>query len=182
MAIFTIKAISESISDFNVIRKEVPLSVVEESFWSARYALRIPTCPGGTDRVQVTCLFQAEAAYYLSHDRQILPLLSETFPPYPVGCLLWIREKGILHQVDLPKYPYLRLCKQGDSVIADFVVQDRYGSGLILWGNNKLEKHPIREHFYIRVNRLRSLEDAVWLEPYPNGARSAICLTDDVPP
>lgn len=178
MAIVTIKAISESISDFKVIRKEVPLSIVEESFWSAQYALRMPTCPRGTDRIQVTCLFQAEEAYCLSHDRQILPLVSETFPPYPVGCLLWIREKGILHQVDLPKYPYLRLCKQGDSVKADFVVQDRYGSGLILWGAEKLKKSPVTEQIYIRVNRLRSVEDAVWFEPYPNGARSVICLTD----
>jgi hypothetical protein len=126
----------------------------------------------------VTCFFLAEEAYYLSHDRQILPLLSETFPPYPLGCLLWIRERGILHQVDLPKYPYLRLYKQGDRVNADFVVQDRYGSGLILWGNNKLATQPSKEQLYIRVNRLRSLDDAVWLEPYPNGARSVICLTD----
>ena len=178
MATVTIKAISESISDFNFIRREIPLSVVEENFWSARYALHIPACPGGTDRIQVTCLFQAEEAYYLSHDRQILPLSSETFPPYPVGCLLWIREKGILYQVDLPKYPYLKLCKQRDSVNADFIVQDRNGSGLILWGNNKLGKQPIKEQFYIRVNRLSSLEEAVWLEPYPNGAWSVICLTD----
>ncbi len=178
MAIVAIKAISESISDCKRTRKEVPISTLEETFWSARYSLTLPTTTEGTDRIQVTCLFQAEEAYYLSHDRHILPLLSETFPPYPVGCLLWIKEKGILHQVDLPKYPYLRLCKQGDSVNADFVVQDRYGSGLILWGTNKLNESPIKEQIYVRVNRLRSLDDAVWFEPYPNGARSVICLTD----
>ena len=178
MAIVTITAISETTSDFNVLRKEVLLSTVEESFWSVQYTLRMPTYPGGTDRVQVTCLFQVEEAYCLSHDRQILPLLSESLPPYPVGCLLWIREKGVLYQVDLPKYPYLRLCKQRTSVSAEFVVQDRYGSGLTLWGKSKLGKHPINAQFYIRANRLRSLDDAVWLEPYPSGARSVICLTD----
>lgn len=178
MAIVAIKAISESILDFKVIRKEVPLSIVEEGFWSALYALRIPTCPGGTDRIQVTCFFRVEEAYYLSHDRQILPLSRETHPPYPVGCVLWIREGDIVHQIDLPKYPHLRLYKQDNAVIAQFVVQDRYGSGLILWGANKLKKSPVTEQIYLRVNRLRSLEDAVWLEPYSNGARSVICLTD----
>lgn len=178
MAIVTMTAVSESISDFNVIRTEVPLSIIEESFWSAQYAFRIPTCPQSTDRMLVICLFQAEEAYYLSHDRRILPLLSETFPPYPLGCLLWIREKGALYQVDMPKYPYLRLCKQGDRVKAEFVVRDRYGSGLILWGAHKLKKSPVAEQICIRLNRLRSLKEAVWLEPYPNGARSVICLTD----
>jgi hypothetical protein len=178
MAIPAIRAFSESLSDFKVIRKEVLISLVEEDFWSTQYSLSMPTSNDGTDRIQVTCFFRAEEAYFLSHDRQILPLSSEVSPPYPVGCILWIREGGILHQVDLPKYPYLRLHKLGDSVTAHFVVQDRYGSGLILWGANKLSKLPIKETIYVRVNRLRSLEEAVWLEPYPHGALSAICLTD----
>jgi hypothetical protein len=31
---------------------------------------------------------------------------------------------------------------------------------------------------HLRINKLDSLFEAVWLEPYPSGARSAICLTD----
>ncbi len=178
MAIVTIKAISESISDCKLTRKEVPISILEETFWSSQYSLTLPTSTEGTDRIHVTCFFRTEEAYFLSHDRQILPLLHETCPPYPVGCVLWIREREILHQVELPKYPYLRLYKHDDSVIAQFVVQDRYGSGLILWGANKLKKSLATEQIYVRVNRLGSLDDAVWLEPYPNGARSVICLTD----
>lgn len=178
MAIVSIKAISESLSDCKVARTEVPIAILEETFWSARYSLGIPTFTEGTDRIQITCSFRAEAAYFLSHDRQILPVSRETCPPYPVGCVLWIREGDILYQVDLPKYPQLRLYKQGHAVIAQFVVQDRYGSGLILWGAHKLRKSPVAEQIYVRVNRLGSLEDAVWLEPYPNGARSVICLTD----
>lgn len=178
MAIVTIKAISESISDCKLTRKEVPISIFEETFWSARYSLTLPTSTEGTDRIQVTCFFPAEEAYFLSHDRQILPLSRETHPPYPVGCVLWIREEHILHQIDLPKYPHLKLYKQDHVIVAQFVIQDRYGSGLILWGANKLKKSPVTEQIYVRVNRLSSLEDAVWFEPYPNGARSVVCLTD----
>ncbi|OQW37822.1 MAG: hypothetical protein A4E19_12440 [Nitrospira sp. SG-bin1] len=178
MAMVTVKATSESVSDGKLTRKEVAISILEETVWSARYSLAISTSTQGTDRIQVTCFFRAEEAYFLSHDRQILPLLREAHPPYPVGCVLWIREGNILHQVDLPKYPHLRLYKQDDAVVAQFVVQDRYGSGLILWGAHKLKKSPTNEQIYVRVNRLGSTDDAVWLEPYPHGARSAICLTD----
>jgi|CXWL01.1.fsa_nt_gi hypothetical protein len=178
MAIVAIKVISESISDGKLTRKEVAISILEETFWSARYSLAIPTSTEGTDRLQVTCFFRAEEAYFLGHDRQILPLLRGTHPPYPVGCILWIREGDILHQIDLPKYPHLRLSKQDNTVVAQFVIQDRYGSGLILWGAHKLKKCSVTEQIYVRVNRLSSLEDAVWFEPYSNGARSVICLTD----
>ncbi len=178
MAIVPIKAISESLSDCKLTQKEAPISILEETFWSAHYSIRIPTSTEGTDRIQLTCSFCVEEAYFLSHDRKILPLLRETYPPYPVGCVLWIRVKSVLYQVDLPKYPHLRLYKQGDSVLVQFDVQDRYGAGLILWGAHKLKKSPVAEQIYIRVNRLGSLGDAVWLEPYPGGARSVICLTD----
>jgi hypothetical protein len=132
----------------------------------------------GTDRIQVTCLFAAEEAYFLSHDRQILPLSSKTSPPFPVGCILWLKKGDTLRQIDLPKYPHLRLCKQGNTVTAEFVIQDRFGSGLILWGDHKIKKSPFEKQIHIRTNRLRSLQEAAWLEPYPNGAPSVICLTD----
>ena len=178
MAIVAINAYSENISDFKITRKEVLILVVQQNFWSAQYSLSIPTSTEDTDRIQVTCVFCAEEAYFLSHDRQILPLSSEASPPFPVGCILWVKEGDMLCQIDLPKYPYLRLCKHGNKVTAKFIIQDRLGSGLILWGDHKIRKSPIEKQIYIRTNRLRSLQEAVWLEPYPNGARSAICLTD----
>jgi hypothetical protein len=178
MAIVGIKAYSDMISDFKITKKEVTISVVQENFWSEQYTFHIPISDEGSDRVHVTCYFDAEHAYFLSHDRQILPLSSNASPPYPVGCVLWLKEGQILCQIDLPKYPYLRLRKQGKKVIATFVIQDRLGSGLILWGDHKIRKSPIEKQIYVRVNRLRSLQEAIWLEPYPNGARAVICLTD----
>ncbi len=179
MAIVTVKAYSESTSDFKVTKKEVLISIVQESVWSTQFHLSIPTPNEDTNRIQVTCLFCAEEAYFLSHDRQILPLSSKASPPFPVGCILWLQEGDMLCQIDLPKYPHLRLCKQGNQVTATFVIQDRLGSGLILWGDSKIRKPPIiKKQIHIRANRLRSLQEAAWLEPYPNGARSVICLTD----
>jgi hypothetical protein len=178
MASVRIKAISEIISDCTQARKEIPVTTLEENFWSARYALTIPVSPEGTDRIEVTCFFRAEEAYFLSCDRHIVPLSREAHPPYPVGCVVWIRDGDNLHQIDLPKYPHLSLRKQDDAVIARFVVQDRFGSGLILWGASKLNKSPIKGEIFVTANRLRSLKDAVWFEPYPSGAHSVICLTD----
>jgi hypothetical protein len=123
-------------------------------------------------------VFPAGEAYFLNHERQIVALTNEAAPPYPVGCILWLKTRGTLWQIDLPKYPYLRLCKQVNKVTAKFVIQDRFGSGLILWGEHKIRKSPFEKTIYIRANKLRSLQDAVWLEPYPNAARSVICLTD----
>lgn len=163
-------------SDCTVSGSEVPISVVHENHWLVQYCLSIST--DATDRIQVTCFFPAEEAYFLDHSRQILPFSTEVSPPFPVGCIVWLKQGGILWQIDLPKFPHLKLCKQGERVTASFVVQDRLGAGLILWGNHKLAKHPVRKQIYIRANRLKTIQDAVWLEPYPNGARSAICLTD----
>ena len=84
----------------------------------------------------------------------------------------------MLCQIDLPKYPYLRLRKQGNRVTATFVIQDRFGSGLILWGDYKIRRRSNEKQIHVRANRIKSLQEAVWLEPYPNGARSVICLTD----
>src|SRR5678815_4720913 len=119
MTIVTINAYSESISDFKVTRKEVLISVVKENYWSTHYSLSVSTSTEATDRIQVTCVFCAEEAYFLSHDRQVLPLSSHAYPPFPVGCILCLKEGDTLCQIDLPKYPYLRLCKQGDRVTAE---------------------------------------------------------------
>jgi hypothetical protein len=178
MAVAAIKAYSENVSGYKISRKEVPISIVEENFWTAQYCLNIPTSPEGTDRIEITCFFCAEDAYFLSHDRQIIPLSSKVTPPFPAGCILWLKEGDMLRQVDLPKYPYLKLCKRGNTVTAKFVIQDRSGSGLILWGDHKIRRSSSEKQIHVRANRIRSLQEAVWLEPYPNGARSVICLTD----
>ena len=173
-----ISAYLEYRSDCTVSGSEVPVSVVHENHWLVQYCLTLSTGLDATDRMQVTCSFLAEEAYFLDHNRQILPFSTEVSPPFPVGCMVWIRQGGTLWQVDLPKFPYLKLSKQGDRVTASFVVQDRLGAGLILWGNQKLVKCPIEKQIYIRANSLKTIQEAVWIEPYPSGARSVICLTD----
>jgi hypothetical protein len=173
-----IESYCASMGDLKTIEKEVQISRVQEDFWSSEYALKIPKVTEETDRIEVTCLFYAEEAHYLSHDRKILPLSSKVSPPFPVGCVLWLKGRGILYQIDLPKYPHLRLCKEGDKITAKFVIKDRFGSGFIFWGDDKISRSCFEKQIHIRTNRLRSLEEAVWLEPYPNGARSVICLTD----
>jgi hypothetical protein len=59
-----------------------------------------------------------------------------------------VKEGDMLRQIDLPKYPYLRLCKQGNTVTAEFVIQDRLGSGLILWGDHKIRKTPVEKNLH----------------------------------
>jgi hypothetical protein len=178
MAIVAIKAYSENIVGFKRSAKEIPISIVEENYWTTQYRLTIPTSLEGTDRIEVTCLFCAEDAYFLSHDRRVLSLSSTASPPFPVGSILWIKEGDMLCQIDLPKYPYLGLRKQGNRVTATFVIQDRFSSGLILWGDHKIKRRSSEKQIHVRANRIKSLQEAVWLEPYPNGARSVICLTD----
>jgi len=174
----TISAYLEYRSDSIIGGSAIPISVVQESHWFAQYRLSLSTETDATDRIGITCFFPAEEAYFLDHSRQILPFSSEVYPSFPVGCILWLKHRGILWQVDLPKFPHLKLCKQRDRVTASFVVQDRLGAGLILWGDHKLAKAPVKRQIYIRANRLKTIQEAVWLEPYPNGARSVVCLTD----
>jgi len=74
MPMVTITAYSNSISDSESITKDVPVSLVDENFWSAQYSLIIRTSPEGADRIEVTCCFCAEEAYFLGPDREIIPL------------------------------------------------------------------------------------------------------------
>ncbi len=178
MARLAISAYLEYRSDCTISGSEVPISVVHENHWLEQYCLTLSTDIHATDRMQVTCYFPAEEAYFLNHNRQILPFSTEVCPPFPVGCMVWLKQGGILWQVDLPKFPYLKLSQQKGRVTASFVVQDRLGAGLILWGNHKLAKSPMEKQIYIRAIRLKTIQEAVWIEPYPNGARSVICLTD----
>ena len=60
----------------------------------------------------------------------------------------------MLCQIDLPKYPYLKLRKQGNKVTAEFIIQDRLGSGLILWGDHKIRKTPIEDTKFCTVVEL----------------------------
>jgi hypothetical protein len=173
-----IKAYSETVSELGLTRIETAVSLVQEDSWSLQFSVTIHPLAEGTDRTRLVLVFPAEEAYFLNHERRIVALTHEAAPPYPVGCILWLKTSGTLWQIDLPKYPYLRLCKQVNKVTAKFVIQDRFGSGLILWGEHKIRKSPFEKTIYIRANKLRSLQEAVWLEPYPNAARSVICLTD----
>jgi hypothetical protein len=178
IARLAMKAYSEVKSDVEASREEIEISNVEESPYSTLYTFGLATSSQDTNRIEVTCLFDAEEAYFLTHDRRIQPLISHASPPFPVGCIFWIKVGNCLFQIDLPKYPHLRLSKQSNHITARFVIRDRFGAGLILWGDHKIRRSAFHKTFHIRANRLRSLKECVWLEPYPSGVRSVICLTD----
>lgn len=173
-----ITAYFETLHKGHINKGPVQVSVVHENLWSTLFSLNMPISTEGVDRLQVTCVFSASEGYFLNHDREIISLNSNVSPPFPVGCFLVIREGDWFYQIDLPKCPHLILSKQGDKISAQFIIQDRFRSGLILWGDHKVGQFPIEKEFYVRANKVKSLQEVVWLEPYPNGARSVICLTE----
>jgi hypothetical protein len=63
-------------------------------------------------------------------------------------------------------------------VTAQALVLDRPRCGLSLWGDGKLEAGGRRLRLELLWDRLGSPGECLWVEPYPGGARAAICLTD----
>jgi hypothetical protein len=89
-----------------------------------------------------------------------------------------IKSEDCLFKYELPLGFGLEFCRRGASVQIKTSLFDKRRCGFVLWGEKKLSD-PSRS-FTLRItrDRISSLSECLWLEPYPRGARAAICLTD----
>jgi hypothetical protein len=119
-----------------------------------------------------------ETAWALTHDRRLAPITEPTSPPMPAGSFVIVQRDGALQRIAFPWAGGLRLRKTTRGVHASCRIQDRRSCGLIDWGEHKLDGDSRSFEFEITCDRLASLEDCVWVEPYPEGCPGALCITD----
>lgn len=155
------------------------VSCVEQSACYAHYVAS-PPIPGTDlpDWVRVDLTFPADSAWYLDSRRDLVSLVDEVSPPWPVGCFAVVRQGGSFYQIRSDAGAHFRLRRRDGGLAIGFTLRDRSACGLRLWGDHKLAQSPFTSPVHITVSKIEHLEDAVWVEPFPHSARAVVCLTD----
>lgn len=155
-----------------------PVQNIEEKKINAWTSFFTTKLANNANSIKIMVSIASNEAWYLSVDRRLLPIEKEVVPPFPVGCLLVIRQNDQFYQIDLPKYPHMKFMREEDFVSVSFVVKELSGVGLAFWGKDKVRPSDRPINLKFSIYKIDTLDECVWIEPYPNGAKSAICLTD----
>ncbi len=151
----------------------------ECSEWHASWEIEADLSAQPTEEAQVSVQIEAQEAWYLSHARRLLPLTGAVCPPFPVGRFVVVLSRDGLFKYGFPWGTGFRVSRSNGRVEVTATVLDRPRCGLSLWGTHKLippVERSLRLRFY--RDKLLSLDECLWVEPYPYGARAAVCLTD----
>jgi hypothetical protein len=95
-----------------------------------------------------------------------------------VGCFVVVQVSGGFFQVSFDSHVHFELRLDGGGVYATFVLRDKKCCALGLGGEHRLHDAPSRHELGITVSKLRCVDEALWVEPFPGAARAVICLTD----
>ncbi len=146
--------------------------------WHATYVLRVDASDEPVGRAAVTLLIPCREVWSLSADRRLLPVRSTARPPFPAGRFVVVSTSEGVFQVTVRGGGDFLVRKQAEGVAIRTVLQDHARCGLSLRGGGKLT--PLRRSLRLELScdRLESESECLWVEPYPGGARAAICLTD----
>src|SRR5437667_104284 len=146
--------------------------------WHADYELDVDLSLPEVDLARLSIRLDCDAAWYLTSDRRLSPLTGTVDPPFPVGRFVVVQSGDGLFKYSFPWGADFRLSKVSGGVEVAVTLLDWQRCGLTLWGRGKLVAPPAKQTLPIARDRLSALSDCIWLEPYPAGARAAICLTD----
>ncbi|MEZ4699364.1 MAG: hypothetical protein R2834_03455 [Rhodothermales bacterium] len=157
---------------------DVAVDVAPLSLRTQQYRFLLDTSDAALERVDLTVFIPCDRAFSLTAERTLSQLHDAVVPPFPVGCFLVVVREGATWQVDLPRCPQMQFRPVSGGVEAVCVALDKRGAGLHFWGMEKLATHAGSLDLEVRIHAIPEVEDCVWVEPYPNGALAAICLTD----
>ena len=146
--------------------------------WHAVYELDVDLSLPQIDLARVSIRLDCDAAWYLTSDRRLSPLSRLVNPPFPVGRFVVVESRDGLFKYSFPWGADFQLSKSAAGVEVGVTLLDWRRCGLSLWGRQKLIAPPTKQRLPVHRDRLSSLAECLWLEPYPSGARAAICLTD----
>lgn len=157
---------------------ELPINTTIQSDWHSIYNIQIAPFPNSFDQITILLSIENDKTWYLSSERELVELISEACPPFPVGRFIIIKSENNLFLLDLPWAGRLRLVKHKQYTEIRTELLDRCRCGLSYWGHHKFTPSLSTFSLNIYQNRLNSLSECLWLEPYPNGSKAALCLTD----
>lgn len=152
---------------------------IEYSPWHVEYEVSLDLPYGESfERMNLQVLLPAARSWCIDPDRRLTPVGDSTSPPWPVGCFVVVQHENRLFQVQLGGGAYPRLVQTQGTLAVTLTVRHRRACGLRLWGEEKFSEFSCRKRHRLSVSRLNTLDEALWVEPFPSGARSCICVTD----
>jgi hypothetical protein len=128
--------------------------------------------------VTATLVIESDRTWYLDNQGRLAALSSAATPLWPAGRFVVTARDGKLVRWEFSRFGRLRLVKQDRSVRIVAPILDRGSCGLSVWSNATWTER--REKIILDVSQtfLSDLDECAWIEPYPDGARGIICLTD----
>jgi hypothetical protein len=158
--------------------KTVALRATERDAFNIDYSAEFVADDLPLRSVTANVVIESERTWYLGDDGKLAPLSSSATPSWPTGRFIVTARGGRLDRWEFSRFGRLRLVKQNGSVLIVAPLLDRSRCGLSVWPNADWAQR--RANMILEVSRtfLNRLEECAWIEPYPDGARAVICLTD----
>jgi hypothetical protein len=164
-------------SDGTRERADVVPRLLERNAWHTALELAV-SVPRGAVEVELAIEIPCMRAWCLTAARELDGVGADVTPPFPVGTFVVTESEEGIRKWSFPWAPSPRLRRRGASVIVETTLRSVRRCGLSLWGDDKLAPEPAEWTLRLTSDALDSLDDCLWLEPYPKGARAVICLTD----
>ncbi len=146
--------------------------------WHSVYELNLDWSLPQLDLARVSVVLQCDAAWYLTSERRLARFTGSVSPPFPVGRFVVVERREGFFKYSFPWGADFELSKTNEGVEVRVTLLDAERCGVALWGRHKLVSPPEQQTLPIYQDRLSALSECLWLEPYPSGARAALCLTD----
>lgn len=123
-------------------------------------------------------VLEADRTWFLNDQGQLTALWSTANPLWPAGRFVVTERQGRLDRWEFPRFGRLRLTKQNGSVRIAAPIVDRSSCGLSVWPKASWASRQNKIELEVFRTAVSRLEECAWIEPYPDGARAVVCLTD----
>jgi len=154
------------------------LRATERDAFNITYSAEVAAEEVPLRSVIANVVIESDHTWFLDDDGQLAPLASSATPFWPTGRFIVTARDGQLDRWEFPRFGRFRLVRQNGSVLIVAPLLDRSSCGLSVWPNVPWAARRDKMVLEILQASLNRLEDCAWIEPYPDGARAVICLTD----
>ena len=144
--------------------------------WRYDFVFENSTCD--LNRLSLSIRLRCWRSWYLSAQRTLETVEKLTIPPYPVSRFVITQTTGQFLLWQFQQAGPLELRFENDHLEIDFVLLDKSACGLRAWGPKKLSSLKDAIRISSSCTPFAELQNCIWAEPFPEGARSAIVLTD----
>lgn len=123
-------------------------------------------------------VLDADRTWFLDEHARLAPLSSQAQPLWPAGRFIVTAHNGTFSRWEFPRFGRFWLIQQKGSVRVVAPLLDRSKCGLSVWPNARWTTRSDEFHLEISKTWLTHPGECARIEPYPDGARAVICLTD----